>query len=136
MTRYQDFENIHIRPNEAVPPRTLKDYSFAFGFEAGELAGKRVLDLGAHKEETFSKELADQKIEGEVVSFSPDFAKSEGRLSNPENKKRNSVAGLAEKLPFADNSFDFIFDLGGPSLYSTELDDIKARLAEEIRILK
>lgn len=123
-------KNWEVGSNEKVKPRGLRDYEVALGINREDLRGKKILDLGASKQELFSKELKENEIECEVTSLSPDFALEQHREII---EKRNSVAAIAQKLPFTDEAFDYIFDVGGPGIYVKRLGEW---VPETMRTLK
>lgn len=131
---WPEFRNMEVKSNEILPPRRLEDYEEWLGFKREDLSGKKVLDLGSHKEKTLETDLKNSGIQTEVISLSRDFA-----VQKPTEQTKTGItpiAALAEELPFKNNSFDYILDLAGPSIYSTTFEDIIKRLYEEVRVLK
>lgn len=117
---------------EAAPARNLNLYEKITGVSRNELVGKRILDLGASRENLFAKELKEAGIECEVLALSPDF-------SDPKYAPLNEglyVAGVAQALPFKDESFDYVFDVGGPSVHASKPNEIKEWIPEVVRVLK
>lgn len=104
--------------------RYFEDYKDLFGFNCKELNGKSILDLGAG-DSTFAEDLVG--IAKEVVRLDPKYSDN-----SPEYRK-GAIAGIAQNLPFRDNSFDEV--LASVSLYwiKTGLDDA---LLEMIRVTK
>ena len=55
--------------NQIFEARGLDNHERLLGFQAKDLVGKKVLDLGSHKDETFERDLMYRKIESQVISF-------------------------------------------------------------------
>lgn len=125
-------ETWRIGSIEMAKPRTLELYEMASGIKREELVNKKVLDLGAGKNEQFANDLLDSQINCDVVSLSPDFAFKQYRPEKP----RNPVAGIAQYLPFKNDTFDFIFDVGGPGIYANNKEQLKKWVPEAIRVTK
>lgn len=89
--------------------RDLAQYERELMFRREDLAGKEILDLGTGPELRLSEGLKRAGIEAHVVSLSPDFSEQQhrdrARSSAPDN---DIVAGLGQRLPFRDGSFDVI----------------------------
>lgn len=115
--------------------RGLEIYEKALGFKRKELEGKTVLDLGSGILEKFSRELAAEKIDANVVSLNPDYIAEEyrKRIKQLPDWQKMSVAGLGEELPFKNGSFDFVFALS--SITDWAHDPAKI-CAEIVRVLK
>jgi ubiquinone/menaquinone biosynthesis C-methylase UbiE len=117
--------------NRSLPSRDLATYEWALGFSKKELEGLKILDLGAHKDQRFARQLG-----GDVVSISPDFSDERGREKEIDKIQYPAVAGLGQQLPFADNTFDREFDYGGPGIFIDDLKEKVLFLREVIRTLK
>jgi SAM-dependent methyltransferase len=120
--------------NQIFNSRGLNTYEQLLLFRAEDLEGKRVLDLGAHKDETIARQLKARNINSHIVSYSPDFSLEQYRDKNVSREKMPAVAGVAQQLPFRAESFDYILDLGGPSLYVYDSERL-LYLQEVIRVL-
>ncbi len=133
--------------------RNLKDYENELGFQAKELTGMKVLDLGSGYHETFSKEAAMKNIE--VFSLNPNLKRQEFRDSAKRNSpndsvpqkifnvikplhwQKKSVAGLGQELPFRNNSFDRVFANFSVPYYARKTENEYTKIfTEAIRVLK
>jgi SAM-dependent methyltransferase len=112
--------------------RSLGMYESHLFFNRRELAGKKILDLGAGPEVKFAKGLHDAGIEADVTSLSPDFAKQkyadQAKAVFPEAKL---AVGIGEDLPFEDQSFDRIFSF----FTHIHVRDQRAYVKEMARVL-
>jgi ubiquinone/menaquinone biosynthesis C-methylase UbiE len=94
---------------------------------------KKILDVGAGSAQ-FAKWAKDHGVSSEIYSIEPE----EGRLMEREK----GVIGVAEKLPFADESFDLLVSTAAiPNVYIGEDEHIlKAKVtgafSEIVRVLK
>ena len=99
-------------PAVAEGGRTIEDYEKMLMFTREEVRGKKVLDLGCGHKVRLAKSLKEEGITDQVISLSPDFIEEKyvesAKKSFPEAKL---VAGVAQNLPFPDESFDNIFAL-------------------------
>jgi ubiquinone/menaquinone biosynthesis C-methylase UbiE len=132
----QPFKNEYsIHSIDSAPPRNLERYEILSGVKREELRGKTVLDLGSSQEQLFDKELKASGIECKVISLSPDYSLKE---HYPVSKKEwhNSVAAIAQALPFKEETFDYILDVGGPGVHASKPGQIKIWMLEVIRVLK
>ncbi len=101
-----------------VLDRGVRMYEEQLNFKVNELEGKRVLNLGAGERLTFERETQEAGIDCDIVSLSIDFADEKHRKKLFKNGKDESegyvvpgaqpIAGLAQQLPFANESFDWI----------------------------
>lgn len=111
-------------------------YKQLLGINLEEMKGKLVLDIGSGIDEKFSKEAA--KIGVKVVSMNPNL--KYGALNKELKKKdwqKRSVAGRAQKMSFADNSFDYEVGLFSVPFYlPLEESEYKLFFDEVIRTLK
>lgn len=98
--------------------RETKEYLQNLGLKREDLSGKRILDVGAGGR-GFAYDVASQGIQAEVFSLEPRFAippekrvdtlfGSYADLSDTPQVHGKTVAGVAEKIPFLDNSFDLV----------------------------
>jgi ubiquinone/menaquinone biosynthesis C-methylase UbiE len=116
--------------------RNLNTYEANLGFKRRELEGLKVLDLGAGPQIKFSEELKTAGIKADVISFSPDFLNEKYVLkARGVNSEAKLVAGLGQKMPFADESFDRVMCLNVYDHLPTREDFLKMIL-EIIRVLK
>ncbi len=89
--------------------RGFTDYSTSFGLDLSVFAGQIVLDLGSGKTGKFAHEALAQGIEAH--SINPNWQ------TPPPLRPDLAVAGKAEELPYAPDSFDFIVSLWGVPVY-------------------
>lgn len=122
----------------------LSEYLIQHDLDISDLRGK-VLDIGSGINETFSKEAAGHGVD--VVSLNPNLIGEYNRIlakssSNYDTEKSatewlaQSVAGIAQELPFADNSFETVIS---SAVFPVYIEDEKERLQilKEIeRVLK
>jgi SAM-dependent methyltransferase len=105
----------------------LEAYFAYLDIDKSDLQGL-VLDIGSCFAEAFSREAAEEGIQ--VVSLNPHLASESSRMvaqygwqrgqSMSESItpwQRRSVAGLAQELPFADNTFDTIVSVAALPAY-------------------
>ncbi len=119
---------------ESAPPRGLVFYEKLTGVNREDLRGKTVLDLGSNTKLLFATELKKNNIECKVISLSPDF--TDPKHQPIAEKKESSVAAIAQNLPFADETFDYILDVGGPGVHASKPSEINQWVPEVIRVLK
>ncbi len=121
--------------------RDLEDYKEFLGFSEQELENKSVLDLGSGSREKLTTDLKKAGIVANVISINPDYTLQKYRtiINNQKDWQHKSVAGLAQNLPFADGSFDFILGVESITMYADPLHEpkiAKAWAKEIIRVLK
>lgn len=123
----------------------LEEYLDLAGIAIADLKGD-VLDLGAGDHERFSREAGQHGIN--VVSLNPFLVRPIDRLqvktgqhyefpwtAPPETWQGQSVAGLAQELPFKEESFDTVVScLAVPGYIETQ--DYETILSEMNRVLK
>lgn len=131
--------------------REFKEYIGELGLDIEGLRGKTVLDLGAGETEKFARGAIEQGIN--VVSVSPMFQEEANREILKEQvpgfwekwkarfreklATKDSVAALAQELPFKDNSFDAIVSLYGiPHHLPDDRGEVYKAYGEIIRVLK
>jgi len=93
--------------------RSAEEYLRQLSIGREDLENKHVLELGAGAELNFARDIAKLGIKADVVSFSPAFLnaklwKEYWRAVDSEKASERVVTGMAEHLPFADNSFDTV----------------------------
>lgn len=123
-------------PQQPEGGRGISEYEKCLLFDRGELEGKSVLDLGAGPELKFARDLYNLDISADVTSLSPDFNDlkilERAQKAFPEGK---TVAGVAQNLPFENESFDRIFALNVVEHFSGE-EMLQKSLVEASRVLK
>ena len=122
--------------NSIMPPggRGLADYERIMMFNREELRGKRVLDLGCGPEVKFARELTEASVDAKIVSLSADFYDQKYLDVARSVYDGQLVAGLAQELPFEDNSFDRIFALYVEDHFIS-LDIYESAIREMARVL-
>lgn len=127
--------------------RSIDSYEEILKFKREDLENKFVLDLGAGPKARLARDLEESGIKATVVSLSPEYANKEQRkLLEPsfldkfkmiiknEKTRRLEIAGVAEELPFKDESFDEVLSLFSVSTWS--LENYKFWISEICRVLK
>lgn len=108
-----------------------------------EFLGERVLDLGSGVSGTFAKEAKERGIE--IFSLSPEFVNPEvvERLENEigygavVKKGEQSIAGLAQELPYKNSSFDSVLSVWAvPAHLPMGYLYYESALLEILRVLK
>ncbi|MBI4118160.1 MAG: class I SAM-dependent methyltransferase [Parcubacteria group bacterium] len=130
----------------------LKDYMRDLQLTPEVLSGKTILDVGSGTRR-FTKELQEAGIDAQVVSLDPVFASPEEkqrfheriRVEEPLEKllqetntpgvREKTVAGIAEMLPFEDETFDLIIAHYSLPLYGTH-QQVSQFFKEALRVLK
>lgn len=130
----------HDTITETHADNSLKVYEVDLGFSREQLAGKTVLDLGTGTTDRLARELKEADIDTNVVSLSPDLHTSTGakyalELEHP-GWRRRGVSGIAQRLPFQDNSFDMILGLYSVTYYTWSESQMQAWVREFARTLK
>ena len=115
--------------------RNLEEYIEELGFSLDDLANKDVLDLGSGPTARLSKELRKKVANARVISLSPDYSIGKHRQVAIAAGADNLVAGLGQRLPFPNESFDVVlsFHVLG---YIRDAQDYKKILLEAARVLK
>lgn len=134
--------------------RGLEEYSRDLNLNPEMLDGKKILDVGSGTR-TFAKEVKEVGINAEVISLDPIYSSQElleekmrrleghpiGKLrksfeaTNIPDIKRKTVAGVGEKMPFKDETFDLILaDYSLPAYGNKE--QIDEFFTEAFRVLK
>jgi SAM-dependent methyltransferase len=119
--------------------RTYEQYEAGFGFDFEAFAGKTILDLGAGRTALFGREAAEHGIT--VFSINPNWRDDYYTTCTgaPELWQGDGkvVAGIAQELPFRDESFDGIVSLWGIPTYLPGTKGEYTRAFTEInRVLK
>jgi ubiquinone/menaquinone biosynthesis C-methylase UbiE len=80
---------------------TFDEYTMRLGLSisARELVGKRILDIGAGDSD-FAQRLMQKGKKTQVVRLDPAYA------IDPPEERRNTIVGVAQWLPFQNESFD------------------------------
>src|SRR3972149_4616514 len=86
--------------------RYFEDYEDLFRLNCKELNGKSILDLGAG-DSTFAEDTVG--VTRDVLRLDPKYS------DNPPIYRNYAITGIAQNLPFRDNSFDEV--LSSISLY-------------------
>ena len=116
---------------QAMSDETVARYFSDLGLEWKNLEGKKILEIGAGLA-TFAKEAQRRGIEVVSLEKEPELWTSEG----PPPQDVQYVKGDAEKLPFADESFDMIISIAAPPIISKTKEEIRAVIGEARRVLK
>ena len=98
-----------------ITDRSLASYKEFLGLPIEDLRGKLVLDIGSGYSGRFAREAAKEGIN--VIAFNPELKSGlaiqglnkkvlPGILDKVKVEKINAVAGIAQEMPFKDNSFD------------------------------
>lgn len=104
----------------AAMDRTYEQYCEAFGFPVADVfAGKRVLDLGAGVMATFAAE--SDALGMKVTSVNPNWShpcyRTDRKTDQIWQGNGQSIAAVAQELPFQDSSFDLVLSLWGVPAY-------------------
>ena len=91
-----------------------------------------VLDLGAGPTARLEREL--EGVAKNVVSLSPDYANQE--IIGWLDPKLKTAAGLAQELPYADESFDKIASVWTVPHFVDHINDLRQTVEEIYRVLK
>ena len=121
--------------------RGLEDYESYLGLKREDLDGKDVLDLGSGETEKFSRELKEAGINANVIPLNPDASMERFRkkLEATPGYQGKTVAALAQKMPFKDESFDEILGLYSVTVHAAPAENMqvaKQWMSEIIRLLK
>ena len=115
-----------------IPLNDEKRFLRQVGISAENLQGKTVLDVGAG-EMALSNLVKTKGIDAKIISYD---SKKHELLNGYEKGDAAVVGDFWEELPFADQSFDTIINVGGP-LRGGPWDDISLSAYKEgLRVLK
>ncbi len=110
--------------------RSLEAYEKQLQFDRNDLQHKNILDLGSGSEQKFAKELEESGIHAMVVSFSPDYSQKEiADAARDAYENSDMVAGVGQKLPFKDGSFDRVF---GFHFFEHTSEDVFLKIIREV----
>ncbi|RJQ34345.1 class I SAM-dependent methyltransferase [Candidatus Parcubacteria bacterium] len=118
--------------------RSAGEYLHQLNIRTENLEGKRVLDLGSGSNLNLARQLPEEGIQAEVISFSPGFYHGKTwneRAERADEARTLTVAGMAEELPFADGSFDTVLAFY-VTIYLQDSKRIEIAISEMIRVLK
>ena|SRR3989344_2342030 len=133
--------------------RGLEEYSRDLDLNQKTLEGKKILDVGSGTRK-FAKEVKESGINAEVISLDPVYLSQElqeekmRHEGGPINKlkefiratdipdvKEKTVAGVGEKMPFKDETFDLILADNSLPAYGNK-EQIDEFFTEAFRVLK
>ncbi|HEY4505871.1 MAG TPA: class I SAM-dependent methyltransferase [Candidatus Paceibacterota bacterium] len=127
-----------------VTTRGLEAAIEYLGISEKDLEGKEVLDIGSG-----NAHLAQELSKKGVKVYSVDaYLKPHEPIASPadltprfgegsyEDAKSRAVLGLAEHLPFKDESFDLVISLFAVPYYSPNEENLEQELREMVRVLK
>lgn len=136
----EDFIKAVNSINNSIPleGRDAEEYLKILQIPNEDLEGKRILDFGSGNNLNFARQLSDEGIHAEVVSFSPALYLGktwDNYAEGADTAGKLAVAGMGEELPFASASFDRVlaFYVTG---YLQEENRMRAVLSEMVRVLK
>ena len=116
--------------------REASAYIHQLGISPEHLEGKRVLDLGAGRDLNFARGLPEENIHAEVVSLSPAFSFLHPYIARDGAEAgKLAVAGMAEELPFKENTFDTAV-MFYVTMHIDSDERMKACITEIVRVLK
>lgn len=140
-----------IKDKILATEKDLNSYVGGLGLYIEDLDGD-ILDLGSGAKQLLNKSLAqlveanpDWGVHPHIVSLSPDTENAEVRanLQISDGYEGKTVAGIGQKLPFKDESFDRVFSLGGVVTYAgfdhtnrADEKTVQAWMSEATRVLK
>lgn len=129
---YWEKSATNIRPYEA--------YEKVLNLDSAKLQGKTILDLGSGASEEFKSGIRERKIDAEVISLNPSLGPDtqSGKDARLMSTKERAVAGIAEKLPFKERTFDLVISVYAIPLWfphgNTEINT--QAFSEITRVLK
>ena len=124
--------------SDSVPweGREAAEYIRQLNIRPEDLEGKRVLDLGAGRDLNFARGLPEENIHAEVVSLSPAFSFLHPYIARDGAEAgKLAVAGMAEELPFKENTFDTVV-MFYVTLHIDTDERMTSSLNEIVRVLK
>ena len=116
-------EREHKAASEFTDEETLRHYFDALRLEPEDFEETIILDVGAGSAQ-FAKWLKEHGAKNDVVSLEPEIEKLQ--------EKEKSVGGLAEMLPFKDESFDLVLSHAAiPNNFTYESGKVSGKAASE-----
>lgn len=127
--------------------RALSDYILALGLSRKDLAGD-ILDLGSGALQYFNTQLREYGINARITSVNPDMREDKYRrelvgtegFAVSQGYDGQTVAAIAQMLPFKDESFDRVFSLGALTSYANPKnvseESVIAWMHEIVRVLR
>lgn len=116
-------------------------YEQYLNFPTEKYFGGKVLDIGAGYGERFNIEAASEGVE--VISLNPELKREGAREMREEIMESKhadlaeSIAGLAQELPFKNGTFDGVTSLCGvPRYLERSLAEYRQAFSEIMRVLK
>ena len=106
----------------------FENYQKFLGFELEDLKGNNVLDIGGQPNGFFAAEA--ESIGAKVVTFNP-------KTSGESRKHNDIVAGLAQQMPFKNESFDIVLAYASVPAYLPQFEpEYRETFSEMLRVLK
>jgi len=137
--------------------RGFEGYLQWLGLEEEDLMGKKILDIGSGLNQ-FAEDIKNKNLNIDVISLDLFYSLSQKERERlfkdrhseetfPETKEKldilaehgregKLIAGLAEELPFKDESFDMVFSLFAMPAYAESDEQVKKFVSEVQRVLK
>ncbi len=109
----------------------ITEYIKNLGLSWNALSGKKILEIGSGMGD-FGLVAKKKNIDVVSVDRFPELYKYRGGI----NKGIKFVKAEAEKLPFTDNSFDYVVSSGAPPTLSESKEEYLAQSKELLRVLK
>jgi len=136
----------------SLTDRGIDDYIKDLDISEEELKdpNMRILDLGSGIQQELSRQSKERGYESKIVSVDPklslslekDLSKLEfsgdrlKRIQARKNLPDDTLAAVAQDLPFKDNSFDRVFAMWSVPGYIQDPQEIRVVLKEMIRVVK
>lgn len=134
-------DRLRVAEGTNLTDHDLFFYQWYLKFSAEDYQGGKILDVGSGFDETFAREAKKKGVE--VISLNPALAsKTDKERRGRSVKKKDSaevksVAGLAQELPFKDNSFEAVTSLFSvPRFLEDKTSEYEAAFSEMIRVVK
>lgn len=107
----------------------VETYQNAFGVTLEDMKGKKILDIGGRVSGKFTSETKEAGID--LVTFNPNI------YSLRKQPEENVVEGIAQELPFKENTFDYVLSYATVPAYLPPVsDDYKTTFEGMYRISK
>ena len=107
----------------------IETYYSAFGINVKDMEGKKVLDIGGRIGGKFSAEIKGGNVD--LVSYNPNI------YGLKKEKDEKAVEGIAQELPFKENSFDYVLSYATvPAYLPPTEDDYKTAFEGMYRVAK